>query len=107
MRLYQYPNVIEPSHCDARAKRTPTGVRGSRATCLLGALAVAATLYSPRVQAQAAVDGEFSAQRFDPAPGPRNYLGTRGARIDGDMAWSAGLFLNYQHKPFVIRSCEG
>src|SRR5688572_10546079 len=52
-----------------------------------------------------AVEKEFSVQRFDPAPGPRNYFTTRGARTDGKNAWSAGLFINYAWKPFVVRSC--
>lgn len=56
--------------------------------------------------AQSATEKEFSVQRFNPAPGPRNFFTTRGARTDGEMAWSAGLFANYSYKPFVIRSCR-
>jgi OOP family OmpA-OmpF porin len=54
---------------------------------------------------QEAAEKEFTVQRFNPAPGPRNYFTTRGVRTDGNMAWSAGLFLNYAWKPFVVRSC--
>src|SRR5262249_37333797 len=50
-------------------------------------------------------DGEFNVQRFDPAPGPRNFITTRGARVDGHMAWSAGLVVNYSADPFIIKSC--
>src|SRR5687767_6327451 len=57
--------------------------------------------------AQNQVDGEFTVQRFNPAPGPRNYFTTRGARTDGEMAFSAGLFANYAWKPFVVAGCSG
>ncbi|MCL2823176.1 MAG: hypothetical protein FWD57_04230, partial [Polyangiaceae bacterium] len=50
-------------------------------------------------------DGEFSIQRFEPAPGPDNFVTVAGARTDGRLAWSAGMFANYSYKPFVIRSC--
>jgi len=50
-------------------------------------------------------DGEFSVQRFEPAPGPDNFITVEGARVRGKMAWSAGLFANYAFKPFVVRSC--
>ena len=56
--------------------------------------------------AQEATDKEFSVQRFNPAVGPRNYFTTRGARTDGEMAWSAGLMVNYAYQPFVVRSCR-
>jgi OmpA-OmpF porin, OOP family len=49
--------------------------------------------------------GEFSVQRFHPAPGPRNYLTVEGARTQGKMAWSGGLFVNYSDSPFRVRSC--
>ncbi|HEX4336977.1 MAG TPA: thrombospondin type 3 repeat-containing protein [Polyangiaceae bacterium] len=67
----------------------------------------AALLGAPSALAQSKfTDGEFSVQRFDPAPGPRNFLSTRGARIDGHMAWSAGLTINYAGDPFIIKSCS-
>jgi hypothetical protein len=55
--------------------------------------------------AQGAAEKEFSVQRFDPAPGPRNYFSTRGVRTSGEMAWSAGLFVNYAYRPFAVKSC--
>ena len=55
--------------------------------------------------AQASVDGDFSVQRFTPAPGPNNFVTTRGARVDGEMAFSAGLVLSYAHQPFSVVSC--
>jgi hypothetical protein len=50
-------------------------------------------------------DGEFSIQRFDPAPGPRNFFVTRTARSDGKNTWSAGLVFDYAHNPFTVQSC--
>src|SRR5688572_16228416 len=55
--------------------------------------------------AQSVVEGEFSVQRFAPAPGPRNYFTTRGVRTDGEMTFSAGLIANYAWQPFVVSSC--
>jgi OmpA-OmpF porin, OOP family len=60
---------------------------------------------SAAAQEAPAIDGEFSVQRFDPAPGPRNYFSTRGARVDGHMAWSTGLVVNYGANPFTVVSC--
>ena len=70
-------------------------------------LSVAGLLVAPVVAAQQRpADGEFSVQRFDPAPGPRNYFSTRGVRTEGQMAWTAGLVLNYAGDPFVVKSCR-
>jgi OmpA-OmpF porin, OOP family len=69
------------------------------------AVLVAATCLPAVARAQDATDKEFSVQRFDPAPGPRNYFTTRGVRTDGNMAWSGGLVLDYAWKPFVVQSC--
>ena len=91
-------------------KQRDPSVRGLHFVTLtaVGASALAATcLSSPRIWAQAtAAEGSFAVQRFNPAPGPRNYLSTRGARTNGEMAWSAGLIGNYGYKPFVVRSTE-
>ena len=64
-----------------------------RLQCSLAAILAASTVFvlSPGDARAQATDGEFSVQRFDPAPGPRNYFTTRGVRTDGEMAWSAGL----------------
>jgi hypothetical protein len=67
-------------------------------------VAAATTVFGHAAHADA-VDGDFAIQRFDPAPGPRNYFSTRGARTDGQMAFSAGLMINYAYKPFEVRSC--
>jgi hypothetical protein len=53
-----------------------------------------------------AKEGEFSVQRFEPAPGTRNYFSVEGARVDGQWSWSAGLSFNYAREPFVVVSCR-
>lgn len=72
---------------------------------LIGATALAAVLIAPTAHAQE-VSGEVGIQRFDPAPGPHNYFTTRGARMDGKMVWSVGLFANYSFRPFEVGSCQ-
>lgn len=77
-----------------------------RTVAAFGAIvAVTATASSAAAQDKA-IEDEFSIQRFQPAPGPNNYFTARGARVEGDMAWSAGLFANYAFEPFVVKSCE-
>ena len=61
---------------------------------MLASLAVAGAAHA---QDEAASDGEFSVQRFRPAPGPRNFVNTSGARQDGNMAFSAGFLANYAY----------
>src|SRR5687768_18550365 len=68
--------------------------------------ALLATLPRPALAQDAAIEDEFSVQRFNPAPGPRNYFTTRGVRTDGEMAWSAGLVINYAYEPFAVVNCE-
>jgi OOP family OmpA-OmpF porin len=78
---------------------------------LLGSLAtvlVVGSMVHPALaqdSSESAFDGEFSVQRFHPAPGPRNLITTRGARQDGKLSWSGGFMANYAYKPFVVRSC--
>ena len=78
-----------------------------RTLVLSSVLGVGLTLSAGNVLAQDgnAQDGEFSVQRFEPAPGPDNFVTVEGARVQGKMAWSAGLFANYAYKPFSVRSC--
>jgi len=73
----------------------------SRLSVAVGVAALGA-LSSP---AFAQVAGEVSVQRFDPAPGPRNFLTTRSARTDGHMVWTAGIMANYAYRPFTIKEC--
>ena len=86
----------------ARARVSPY-VRGQLALSAAAAL-VAAGMFTKPAAAQA-VSGEFSVQRFDPAVGSRNFITTRGVRMDGKMAFSLGMMANYAYKPFVVRSC--
>src|SRR4051812_6609470 len=53
-----------------------------------------------------AKSGEFSIQRFEPAPGSHNYLSVEGARMDAVWGWTAGLMFNYARNPFVVVSCQ-
>jgi OOP family OmpA-OmpF porin len=95
----------KPDHGHTR----PTSLRALQHAGPLGrgTLCAAALLSLPAVaQAQASVDGDFSVQRFTPAPGPHNFVTTRGARVDGEMAYSAGLVLSYAYQPFSVVSCE-
>ncbi len=78
---------------------------GSSLLSTLATLAVIGSVAHPATAQESAFDGEFSVQRFNPAPGPRNFITTRGARQDGEMTWSGGLMANYGYKPFVVRSC--
>jgi hypothetical protein len=52
------------------------------------------------------VDHGISIQRFQAAPGPRNLFTLRGARTDGEKAWSAGMMVNYALEPLTVRSCS-
>jgi outer membrane protein OmpA-like peptidoglycan-associated protein len=49
---------------------------------------------------------EFSVLRFTPAPGPGNFLSTEGATIGGHLVPSAGLTLEYAHRPFSLYGAE-
>src|SRR5262245_12290230 len=72
------------------------------------ALPIALTSATP-VSAQEAIPNDrFSANRFTPAPGPGNYLMVDGAGVGGHLAPSAGLFIDYAHRPFVLftATCE-
>ena len=75
-----------------------------RALCSL-AVSLPALTFASSALAQTKVDPTFSAERFQSAPGPRNYLVTRGARTDGEKTWSAGLMLHYAYKPFAVKTC--
>jgi hypothetical protein len=68
-------------------------------------IAAVVLAHASSAAAQDALGKEFSAQRFDPPAGPRNFITTRGARTDGEMAWSVGLSVNYQNTPIKVQSC--
>lgn len=79
----------------------------TRLPLLLSTLgAVGLSVFSSTSHAQeSAKDGQFSVQRFEPAPGSNNYLSVEGTRIDGEWGVTAGLMFNYARDPFVVVSC--
>lgn len=86
------------------ARNAPSARLASRRTA--AAATLASVLATSVAGAQdSAIENEFSVQRFHPAPGPRNFINTSGARQDGEMAFSAGFLANYAYKPFVVISC--
>jgi len=96
------PMLVEPE------RLTPPALRLSRLNpglCAICAVAFMSTSTGAWAQS-AMVSSEFSVQRFDPAPGPRNFFVTRTARSDGQKTWSAGLVLDYASRPFTIQTCN-
>lgn len=72
------------------------------ATAGLGSLLVSGSAHAQEGQR---VDHSISVQRFQAAPGPRNFFTMRGARTDGEKVWSAGIMVNYAFEPLIVRSC--
>ncbi len=48
---------------------------------------------------------QVSVERFQPAPGPRNFLMVETARTEGEMAFSLGLTTSYAYDPFRLLHC--
>jgi len=61
---------------------------------------------APSVAQTPEVSGEVSAQRFDPAPGSKNFLTTRALRTDGDMVFGGGLMVNYAYRAITVNGCD-
>ena len=78
---------------------SPNATIGRVATAVM-----ALGFFASTANAKDAVRREFSADRFDIAPGPRNFFETRTARSDGNKTWSAGFFGGYAKDPFTITS---
>src|SRR5258708_11952561 len=77
----------------------------SRLGFLTPLAALASVLIATSASGQTSLkQGEFSVQKFSPAIGPRNFVTVEGARTDGKMAFSLGLFGNYGKDPFIITS---
>jgi len=91
-----------------RQRLNPLALRPSRLNPGLCAIGVAAFMSAPSVAfAQSSTTYyEFSVQRFDPAPGPRNFFVTRTARSDGEKSWSVGLVYDYATRPFTVQTCD-
>lgn len=101
------------AQADGRARRWPHGRVGVLAA-LVGLLGgnfahAQSGLDSPVIDVQR--EGHFNIQRFRPAPGPRNFLTTRTARIDGENAFSVGVLGNFAYEPLVVELapdvCQG
>lgn len=73
---------------------------------LCSSLLVSTTAGAQQTTSSSAQDGEFSVQRFDAAPGSKNYFTVEGARMDSVMGFTAGVLFNYANKPFVVKSCK-
>jgi len=73
----------------------------TRLAALLTLTAFAVAPASALAQAAPPLD-EFSALRFSPAPGARNYLATEGATLPAHLTPSVGLVLDYANDPFVL-----
>jgi OOP family OmpA-OmpF porin len=70
---------------------------------ILGVLSLSLWLGpAARLDAQTIPNDRFSANRFTPAPGAGNYVMVDGALVAGDQTPSAGLFVDYAHRPFVL-----
>ncbi|WP_437595959.1 OmpA family protein [Sorangium sp. So ce590] len=81
-------------------------MRTLRALSLLSIVGAGVGLASSVARAQeAAREGEFSVQRFEPAPGSKNYLSVEGARMEASLGVTAGLMFDYAREPFVVESC--
>ncbi|HVY29732.1 MAG TPA: thrombospondin type 3 repeat-containing protein [Polyangiaceae bacterium] len=70
----------------------------------LGALFVSSAALA---QEDVRVDHDFSVQRFQAAPGPRNFITMRGARVDGEKVWGVGFLGNFGLQPLIVRACSG
>jgi len=73
----------------------------------IGAFAALTLLgWATGAAAQTARVEEFSAQRMSFAPGPRNYVTTRGLRVKDEQSWTVGLVLDYARAPVVVDTCR-
>jgi len=81
-------------------------MRNLKAILLATTVALSLCGASAVAYGQAAREGSFSVQNFQPALGPRNWLTVEGARVEGRLGYSVGMFMNYQRDPFVIYTAE-
>jgi OOP family OmpA-OmpF porin len=106
--LNRSPNSFRRSQLLSTHRRCRPLASGSR--CALSLLTACAGLGSLLITgnavAQQEVDHGTSVQRFQAAPGPRNYFTMRGARTDGEKVWSAGMMAHYALEPLTVRACK-
>jgi OOP family OmpA-OmpF porin len=86
--------------------QSPVTQRAQFSSRRVFSLLVSAPLLFVAAPAAAQLSGEVSAQRFDPAPGTKNFLGTRALRTDGEMVFGGGLMVNYAYQPIVVTGCD-
>jgi hypothetical protein len=80
-----------------------------RWTAAIGALAFLLTFEVTAVAQDGIPLEGFSANRFTPVPGADNYITVDGAQVAGELVPSAGLYVDYAHRPFVLfdADCDG
>ena len=69
-------------------------MRTLRALYLLSMVGAGVQLVPAIANAQEPQEGEFSVQRFEPAPGSKNYLSVEGARMEAAVGWSVGVMFD-------------
>ncbi|MGE0787039.1 MAG: thrombospondin type 3 repeat-containing protein [Sandaracinaceae bacterium] len=72
----------------------------------LAGLACLVLMMSSLAEAQDPDSAEFNLMRYTPAPGPLNYGQVDGAQTPGHLMGSAGLVLDYAHRPFVLWNAD-
>jgi OmpA-OmpF porin, OOP family len=90
-------------------RHTLTTSPASRAMCALACvLFTVCSSFGSAALAQSVPNDRFSANRFTPAPGAGNYIMVDGAVVAGHLTPTAGLFVDYAHRPFVLftASCK-
>jgi len=70
---------------------------------LCSSLLVSTTAGAQQAASTSAQEGEFSVQRFDAAPGSKNYFTVEGARMDSVMGFTAGVLFNYTKQTVVVK----
>ena len=85
-----------------RDRRGNSASAGRGARRLLPALAVLVTALPASADE---TTGNMAAERFEPAPGPKNFITVEGARTEGNMAWSGTALVSFGLNPIAIASC--
>ncbi len=83
-----------------------TVMRTRRSLCLTFASVASLLVALPASAQESPQQGEFSVQRLESAPGPKNILSTERVRMSEQFGWSASLLFNYARDPFVVVSCK-
>jgi OmpA-OmpF porin, OOP family len=89
-----------------RTKRALYSLLSAVGLSLVSATALTSIAFAQTKPSPSAQQGEFSVQRFEPAPGTKNFLSVEGVRMDGALGFSVGVAFNYAREPFVLVSCR-